>query len=146
MRPPFHRPCDCAIDLLAGAMPPHGKAYPFSVTKSAAMETYISAEPKGLFALPAHLLRPAFPLCWRKMGSLPLYRLPWPKCHHSTRCNLSPLLEQQHVAQYFTKLNLWSEYNLVCITIGDKWKTSVSTTSGHYEYWVMPYVNAPSVF
>ncbi len=36
----------------------------------------------------------------------------------------------------------------ICIREGDEWKMAFSTTSGHYEYWVMPcgLVNSPSVF
>jgi hypothetical protein len=53
-----------------------------------------------------------------------------------------------HGARFFTKLDLRSSYNLVRIQEGNEWKTTFSTTSGHYKYLVMPYrlMNAPSVF
>jgi hypothetical protein len=58
------------------------------------------------------------------------------------------VIEQMHGAQYFTKLDLHSAYNLVRIRKGDEWKTAFSTSTGHYEYRVMPYglTNASSVF
>ncbi len=57
-------------------------------------------------------------------------------------------LEQLRMAKYFTKLDLRNAYNLIRIREGDEWKTAFSTTSGHYEYLVMPYglVNSASVF
>ncbi len=59
-----------------------------------------------------------------------------------------PALEQLSSAKYFTNLELRNAYNLIRIREGEEWKTVFSTTSGHYEYWVMPFwlVNSPSVF
>lgn len=37
------------------------------------------------------------------------------------------------------KLDLRSAYNLVHIQEGDEWKTAFSTTSGHFQYCLMPY-------
>lgn len=57
-------------------------------------------------------------------------------------------LEQLRTARYYTKLDLRSAYNLIQIREGDEWKTAFSTSTGHYEYLVMPFglVNSPSVF
>ncbi|KAL0184106.1 hypothetical protein M9458_019802, partial [Cirrhinus mrigala] len=59
-----------------------------------------------------------------------------------------PALEQLRSAKYYTKLDLRNAYNLIRIREGDEWKTAFSTTTGHYEYQVMPFglVSSPSVF
>lgn len=48
-------------------------------------------------------------------------------------------LEQLRSARYYTKLDLRSAFNLIRIREGDAWKTVSSTSSGHYEYLVMPF-------
>ncbi|KAI2663984.1 Transposon Tf2-8 polyprotein [Labeo rohita] len=57
-------------------------------------------------------------------------------------------LEELRGARVFTKLDLQSAYNLICIRVGDEWKTAFVTPTGHYEYRVMPYglSISPSVF
>ncbi|KAK1800528.1 hypothetical protein P4O66_005744 [Electrophorus voltai] len=65
------------------------------------------------------------------------------------RLPLAPAaLEQLREAKYFSKLDLRSAYNLIHIKKGYEWKTTFSTTRGHYEYTIMPYglSVAPAVF
>ncbi|KAL0170928.1 hypothetical protein M9458_035524, partial [Cirrhinus mrigala] len=59
-----------------------------------------------------------------------------------------PALGQLRSARWFTKLDLRNAYSLSRIREGDEWKSAFSTTSGHYEYRVLPFglVNSPSVF
>ncbi|KAL0179640.1 hypothetical protein M9458_025082, partial [Cirrhinus mrigala] len=145
-RLPPHRPGDCAIDLIPGATPPRAE--------SEAMNAYIQEELAKGFITPSTSpasagfffvkkkdggLRPC--IDYRGLNEVTIkYRYPLPL--------VPSALEQLRSARIFTKLDLRSAYNLIRIRAGDEWKTAFSTTSGHYEYRVMPFglANSPSYF
>ncbi|KAL0165102.1 hypothetical protein M9458_040855, partial [Cirrhinus mrigala] len=151
---PQHRPGDCAIDLIPGAVPPRGRIFPLSHTETIAMNNYIQEELAKGFIRPSTSpasagfffvkkkdggLRPC--IDYRALNEVTIkYRYPLPL--------VPSALEQLRAAKIFTKLDLRSAYNLIRIRAGDEWKTAFSTTSGHYEYRVMPFglANSPSYF
>ncbi|KAI2647066.1 Transposon Tf2-6 polyprotein [Labeo rohita] len=151
---PPHRPGDCAIELTPGAVPPRGRIFPLSQPESEAMEHYIQEElAKGFIRHSTSPASAGFFFVKKKDGGLRpcidyralnevtvKYRYPLPL--------VPPALEQLRSARYYTKLDLRSAYNLIRIREGDEWKTAFSTTSGHYEYRVMPFglANSPSYF
>lgn len=51
-------------------------------------------------------------------------------------------------AKIFTKLDPRNAYHLVRIRDGGKWRTTLNTPNGHYEYLVMTFgfTNAPTLF
>jgi hypothetical protein len=128
--------------------------YPLSQAEMEAMETYVSESLRQGYirssTSPASL---SFFIVEKKEGGLcPCIDY---RCRNQITVRYSyplPLIttaiESMHGARFFTKLDPRSAYNLVRILEGDEWKTVFSTTSGHYEYLVMPYglMNAPSVF
>ncbi len=151
---PPHRSSDCAIDLLPGAMPTRGRVFPLSQPESESMKAYIEEELAKGFIRPSTSpasagfffvkkkdggLRPC--IDYRSLNEITVkFRYPLPL--------VPAALEQLRTAKYFTKLDLRSAYNLIRIREGDEWKTAFSTTTGHYEYLVMPFglSNSPSVF
>ncbi|KAI2646625.1 Transposon Tf2-6 polyprotein [Labeo rohita] len=151
---PPHRPNDCAIELIPGSLPPRGRIFPLSKPESEAMKMYIEEELAKGFIRPSTSpasagfffvkkkdggLRPC--IDYRGLNDITIkYRYPLPL--------VPSALEQLRSARYFTKLDLRNAYNLIRIREGDEWKTAFSTTTGHYEYSVMPFglVNSPSVF
>ncbi len=151
---PPHRPSDCAIDLLPDTVPPRGCIFPLSQPESEAMNHYIQEELTKGFIRPSTSpasagfffvkkkggdLRPC--IDYRGLNEITVkFRYPLPL--------VPSALEQLRSAQFFTKLDLRCAYNLIRIKEGDEWKTAFSTTTGHYEYRVMPFglVNSPSVF
>ncbi|KAI2645887.1 Transposon Tf2-9 polyprotein [Labeo rohita] len=151
---PPHRSVDCAIELLPGQSPPKGRIFPLSQPESEAMSNYIKEELAKGFIHPSTSpasagfffvkkkdggLRPC--IDYRGLNEVTVkFRYPLPL--------VPAALEQLRQAKYYTKLDLRNAYNLIHIREGDEWKTAFSTTSGHYEYRVMPYgmSNSPSVF
>ncbi|KAI2661109.1 Transposon Tf2-6 polyprotein [Labeo rohita] len=144
---PPHRPGDCAIDLMPGATPPRGRIFPLSQAESDAMNTYIQEELAKGFIRPSTSpaskkdggLRPC--IDYRGLNKVTIkYRYPLPL--------VPSALEQLRSAKIFTKLDLRSAYNLIRIRAGYEWRTAFSTTSGHYEYRVIPFglANSPSFF
>ncbi len=151
---PPHRASDCAIDLLPGSQPPKGRVFPLSQPEAEAMKSYIEEElAKGFIRPSTSPASAGFFFVKKKDGGLrPCidYRsLNTITCKFRYPLPLVPTaLEQLRRARYFTKLDLRCAYNLIRIREGDEWKTDFSTTTGHYEYLVMPFglSNSPSVF
>ncbi len=151
---PTHRSVDCAIDLLPGTTPPKGRIFPLSQPESESMKAYIQEElAKGFIRPSTSPASAGFFFVKKKDGGLRpcidyrglnentvKFRYPLPL--------VPAALEQLRQAKYYTKLDLRNAYNLIRIREGDEWKTAFSTTSGHYEYLVMPFglANSPSVF
>ena len=61
---------------------------------------------------------------------------------------ISGLFDQLSQAKIYTKINLRGAYNLVCIKVGDKWKTAFQTRYEYFEYNVIPFglTNVPAIF
>lgn len=141
---PPHRPYDCSIELLPGALLPTNRLYNLFRPERAAMEAYITE------SLEAGLIRPfsspvaaGFFFVGKKDGSLRPYVDYCGLISITVRNKYPlPLLSSTFVplqeAVVFTNLDLRNAYHLVCIRQWDEWKT-FNTPLGHYEYMVMPF-------
>ncbi|KAI2644624.1 Retrovirus-related Pol polyprotein [Labeo rohita] len=151
-RLPPHRANDCTIDLLPGSVPPKERIFPLSQPESEAMKAYIEEElAKGFIRPSTSPASAGVFFVKKKDGGLQ-------SCIHY--CGLNEItvkfryplqlvpaaLEQLHSARFFTKLDLPNAYNLIRIYAGDEWKTAFSTTTGHYEYSVMPFGLTPGTY
>jgi len=151
---PPHRLTDCEILLKEGATLHYGPIYPLTLEESDTLKEYIKDMLKKGFIRESH--SPAgYPVLFQKKhdGSLRLC-VDYKKLNAVTIRNSYPLplindiIERVKGANYFTKLDLRSAYNLIRIKEGDEYKTAFRTKYGHYEYLVMPFglKNAPAVF
>ena len=123
-------PLGLVIDLLSDAALPRGHVYPLSYSKTEAMENYVQESQQQSFISPSKSsASSSFFFVKKKDGGLcPCidYRtLNKATVNFSYPLPLIPtIIEQMHGAQYFTKLDLRSAYNLVRIRAGDEWKTA----------------------
>ncbi|KAL0153009.1 hypothetical protein M9458_051679, partial [Cirrhinus mrigala] len=131
---PPHRPGDCAIDLIPGAVPPKGRIFPLSQPESEAMHKYIQEELAKGFITPSTSpasagfffvkkkdggLRPC--IDYRGLNEVTIkYRYPLPL--------VPSALEQLRSAKLFTKLDLRSAYNLGTMNTGMPFGLSNSLT------------------
>ncbi|KAK1791643.1 hypothetical protein P4O66_013645, partial [Electrophorus voltai] len=151
---PPHQGWDCTITLKEGMVHPRCRTYPLSQEKEWAMDQYIKEALEQGYSHPSTSPAPARVFFVKKKdgGLRPcvdyqgfnklLLQYPYP-------LPLVPAaLEQLRGAKFFTKLDLHSAYNLIQVKEGDKWKMAFSTSTGHYEYLVLPYglAMAPSIF
>jgi hypothetical protein len=124
-RLPPHHPWDCAIDPLSDTAPTRGHVYPLSYAETEAMETYVQESlQQGFISTSASPASSSFFFVKKKdWGLRPCidYRtLNKAKVKFSYPLPLIPtIIEQLHGAQYFTKLDLRSVYNMVRIREGD---------------------------
>ena len=151
---PEHRVYDCSIDLKPNATLYYGPVYPTTPTERQIIKEYVDdMERKGFIR---RSRSPAgYPILVhdKKDGGSRIC-VDYRKLNDQTIKNAYPIplvlsvFESMKGAQYFTKLDLKSAYNLIRIKEGDEYKTAFRTEFGHYEYLVMPFglTNAPAVF
>ncbi|QRV97850.1 Retrotransposable element Tf2 protein [Ceratobasidium sp. AG-Ba] len=151
---PPHRPYDCAIPLEEGKEVPWGPIYPMTPAETAVLKEHIDSELKSGKIRPSN--SPAgSPVMFVKKPDGCLRLVVDYRCLNNITIKdryalprQDELIEKLQHAKIFTKLDLRSGYNNVCIKEGDKWKTAFRTKYGLFESLVMPFglTNAPAVF
>jgi len=153
--PPNRGHLDHSIPLEEGSKPQFGPIYSLSEVELQVLKEYIetnlekgfirpSSSPYGapvLFVKKAHGRGLRLCVDYRALNSTTIKnRYPLPLA--------SELFDRLRGAAVFTKVDLYSAFNLLRIALGDEWKTAFRTRYGHFEYLVMPFglTNAPASF
>jgi hypothetical protein len=151
---PPHWEYDLHMDLEEGATPKWGALYNLSQKEDAELcDTLEKQLRHGLIRLSKSPMSSPVLFVKKKSGKLRMC-VDYRKLNTMTIKNRYPLplthelIEKLKGAKVFTKLDLKSGYNLVCIRQGDEWKTAFRTKYGLFEYLVMPFslTNAPAAF
>ncbi|GAA5883779.1 hypothetical protein JCM16303_002367 [Sporobolomyces ruberrimus] len=151
---PPHRSYDLRLNLKDDAHPPFGPMYILSSKELEILHEWIQDSLRKGHIRPSESPA-ASPILFakKKDGSLRLC-VDYRALNDLTIKNCAPLprieqlLDATHQAKVFSKIDLRSAYNLLCVAKGDEWLTAFRTPFGLYETLVMPFglTNAPPVF
>jgi RNase H-like domain found in reverse transcriptase/Reverse transcriptase (RNA-dependent DNA polymerase)/Integrase zinc binding domain/Chromo (CHRromatin Organisation MOdifier) domain/Integrase core domain/Retroviral aspartyl protease len=153
-RLPPHRPYDCSVEFIPGAVPKSSRPYKLSPLEENAMKEWVDDQLAKGFIRPSKspAAAPVFFVKKADGGLRPC--VDYRQLNQITVKNRYPIPLSQEIvdrltgATKFTKIDLRSGYNLIRIKEGDEWKLAFQTKYGTFEPTVMNfgYCNAPSVF
>jgi hypothetical protein len=123
---PPHRRGDCAIDLQVDAALPMSHVYPLSQPETDAMETYVSESLRQGYIRSSTSPASSSLFFVKKEGGLRTCIHYWGLNQINVRYSytlpfIATAIESMQGVRFFTKLDLRSAYNLVCIQEGDEW-------------------------